>query len=197
MPIIKPIVPLNKAQRQRAEENGGLAGTMVKRFLNRHPYLVQYRDDLLSDAQLALCRAAGKWGKKRLSKKTGKPVLFSSYACVAISHALATWMREYYSGRDYQYEMTDNDGDEDPVEPIAPENRDLEISQALEVVTKFLTHPQVPPRQREAVMLCYFKGYTYREVGRHFGVSKQMGAQLIWSGLRRMKQIARRWGCQP
>jgi RNA polymerase sigma factor (sigma-70 family) len=170
-------------------ENLRLAPYCVRRFLSRYripPVLGLDTEDLVSEAFLALCRAADMWDPARGA--------FSTYAVVAINNWLINVCKLDRASIRTEIEMISLDtpvgeSEEERLMDLLPDQaRDLEevvMSRSLADDLRAAVR-ELPERDR-AVMTALIQGETPSELARAYGCSRQRIEQIQSRAFRRLK----------
>lgn len=175
--------------------NRGLAASCVYNFVRRNrvpPSLGLELDDLMGEARLALCRAAGKWDPAR-----GR---FSTYACTAIFNALISLCAP---GRRAAFDRLPvmslhtpiGKGDDDTLVDVLPDPGESVMTRVMDramVDTVWHAMWQLPERERSA-LLSMLDGRNSREIAHQWGCSRQRVDQIHGRAVKRLRQILGEW----
>src|SRR5215210_8794715 len=170
-------------------QNLRLAPYCVRRFLSRYripPVLGLDTEDLVSEAFLALCRAADMWDPARGA--------FSTYAVVAINNWLINVCKLDRASIRTELEMLSLDtpvgeAEEERLMDLLPDQgRDLEELVLSRILADDLRAAvrELPDRDRE-VMTALLQGETPSELARAYGCSRQRIEQIQSRAYRRLK----------
>jgi RNA polymerase sigma factor (sigma-70 family) len=181
---------MTEQQERLVMENLRLAPYCVKRFTSRYriPSVLSLdTDDLVSEAFIALCRAAEMWDPKRGA--------FSTYAVVAIQNWLINVCKLDRVGIRKEMEMLSLDSpigeaEEERLMDLLPDNgprlEDTVISRRVASELR-LAVEELPDRDRR-VITGLLRGDNPADLARAFGCSRQRIEQIQSRAYRRLRQ---------
>lgn len=168
-------------------DDGGmrLVRHLVALLLRNRPSLRPLADQLISEAEHTLCRAATTWNPDKAR--------FTTWVAWNLRGAILRLVRPIererkYMGRVVVISVFESGGN-DPDESCQPEARPQPCPglalDAREATNRVLRH--LTPREREAIWLTRGEGLTLEEAGKAMGgISRERVRQLIERGLRRL-----------
>ena len=196
-PKLKP-VRSRKARNEMVENNKGLAYAFVRKMYYKRPWLTKYldEDDACQASLIGLMRAAELWCKNLVSKHTGAPVGFSTYANFWIRQAVNLALRggQLIRGESaplvfLKSTLKEEDGVHfDPPcgdNPIVP-------SDVMGLLEMYLS--RLLPRDELVLRRRFLDGKCLREVGEELGVHKERVRQLQERALEQLRRHMARDG---
>ncbi|GAF80731.1 unnamed protein product [marine sediment metagenome] len=150
----------------KAEDNLGLVWDLAKKFVS-HGRLEDSQE--FSDGCLGLVRAEQGF-KKKISKRTGKPIKFSTYAYHCIWHEMIRG--KVVRDRCREGQIIDTNW----VESKKDDELDFELE---EVCGVLLSDLDITERERQ-IFMEYLNGVKQTELAKFWGISKERVRQLIF-----------------
>ncbi len=154
-------------------------------------------DDLLAEGTFALVRAVDQYDPHRPSKKTGKPVAFSTFAVKCILNHLLNYVNKNHgllrkSHNELANQICLENEDlclEEMVQAPRPkEDPDFELLEALQKAFK-----ELPKKQRALLEEIYYKYRNGAEIGREIGLSRQAIKLQEQKALAHLRRKLYRW----
>jgi RNA polymerase sigma factor (sigma-70 family) len=176
MPKPAPLVPLTPDLQQLVLDHQWIARTLAYHRARKFPCLS--RDDLLGDAELALCNAA-----TRFDPSLGIP--FGAYAQMVVRHAVYHTVRRFICRRCRdEGQLSALSSDEGPFEPT--EHRDTDPARRMMRHESALNAMALCQRIRRCVQPRSYsilhhrgQGETLEAIGERFGITRQAVRRLI------------------